>query len=278
MLDDAGFQAAALTAVLLSLVALVMGRGRAVRGAPAVAVIAALVGYSVDNELRGLLVMGLALLAVGAWLGDSWGPAAVGVGLAIPGAVLVAVSLPERAPTWVGIVTFGAVVLAGRSVDRFDQRAPRFAAAFLMVAAAAIYVCVPETDPVRPLLGAFGVTALLALFPRLAMLPGAAMAAAGLLCWSAAAGGYPRPGSVVGALACVGVAALSRAIVALRGTRRWIAAGVAVALVVYCARVAGLFDSAWAAAGLALLGFVIATAALALMFGTDVFKLTSRER
>ncbi len=261
VLDDAGFQAAVLTAVLLAGVVVVMARGSGdLRGAPAIAVLATLVGYSVEERLETQFVVGLAVLAAGAWTtrrARSFAPKCIA---AAPGAILVAVSLPEPVPLWAAILAFGAIVLFGPAAERFDERAPRPAALFLLVAAAGIYVGVPETDPVRPLLGAFGVAALLALFPRLATLPGAASAAVGVLVWTAAAGGYPRPGSVVGGLACVGVVVFAPTLAAARGARQWLIAGVLLALVLFCARVAGFEESGWVAAGLTALGFVVAGA------------------
>ena len=53
---------------------------------------------------------------------------------------------------------------------------------------------------------------------------------------------------------------LARALVAAPGTRQWLIAGVLVALVLFCARVAGFEESGWVAAGLAALGFVVSGA------------------
>jgi hypothetical protein len=266
VLDDAGFQTALLAAVILSVIAVVMARGdRDLRGAPAIAVLASLVGYSVAPHLEFLLVVGLAFLAAGAWLTRPR-PFVLRSAAAAPGAVLVALSLPEPVPNWAGCLAVAAIVLLDPMVERFDARAPRLAAPFLLVAAVGIYVCVPETDAVRPLLGAFGVAAVLAGFPRLASLPGAASAAGGLLVWTAAAGGYPRPGSVVGAVACVGAVVFGRPLVAARGARRWLIGGIVVVLVVFCARVAGFEESAWDAAGLTALGYV---GAAALVYATS---------
>lgn len=277
VLDDAGFEAALLTAVLLAVVVVVMARGdRDLRGAPAIAVLATLVGYSVEERLEILLVVGLTVLAAGAWTtrrgrpprrsgtepsrGSGTEPFVLKSVAAVPGAILVAVSLPDPVPTWAGVLTFAAIVLVGPAAEGFDERAPRLSAPFLLVTALGIYFCVPETDAVQPLLGAFGVAALLALFSRLATLRGAASTAAGLLVWTAAAGGYPRSGSVVGGVACVGVVVLTPALVSARGTKQWLQAGVLVALVLFCARVAGFEESAWVAAGLITLGFAVAGA------------------
>jgi hypothetical protein len=255
VLDDAGFQTALLAAVLLSVVVLVMARGdRDLRGAPAIAVLATLVGYSVASHLEVLLVVGLAALAAGAWA-TRRGPFLLRSAAAAPGAVLVALSLPDPVPTWAGCLAVAAIVPLDPVIERFDTRAPRLAAPFLLVAAVGIYVCVPETNAARALLGGFGVAALLAGFPRLGPLPGAASAAGGLLVWTAAAEGFPRPGSVVGAVACVGTVVFAPALVAARGATRWLIGGAVVALVAFCARVAGFEESAWVAVGLTALGY-----------------------
>jgi hypothetical protein len=59
----------------------------------------------------------------------------------------------------------------------------------------------------------------------------------------------------VGAVACVGAVVFAPALVAARGAMRWLIGGAVVALVAFCARVAGFEESAWVAAGLTALGY-----------------------
>src|SRR5439155_6333019 len=118
VLDDAGFQTALLAAAILSVAAVVMARGDGdLRGAPAIAVLASLVGYSVAPHLEFLLAVGLAFLAAGAWVTRS-GPFVVRSAAAGPGAVLVALSLPAPVPTWAGYLAVAAIVLLDPLVER----------------------------------------------------------------------------------------------------------------------------------------------------------------
>ena len=113
--------------------------------------LAILVGYSVEGLYQTLLVVGLAVLSAGAWTTRRAQPFIVKSMAAAPGAILVAVSLPEPVPPRVGVLVFGAIVLFGPTAEGFDGRAPRLAAPFLLVAVVGIYICVPETNAVRPL-------------------------------------------------------------------------------------------------------------------------------
>ena len=92
--------------------------------------------------------------------------------------------------------------------------------------------------------------------------------AVGAILWTAAYDGFPRPGAIVGAAACVGVLALAWPIRRLtdrseptRGLQLFVFV-VHVGLVLFASRVAGLREDAWVAAVLAAVGFIVAAAVL----------------
>jgi len=270
VVDDPGFQAAALACALLAVLVVVRGRARDVRGAPAIAVLAALVGWSVDYRLDARLVVALAALALGAAFGPRRGSVLVRIAALVPGAALLGIAVPDRVPVWVALAAAALTLAVAAPAETLDRLAPRLAPLVFAVAVAGIYVCVPEADAARPALGAFGVAALLAVLPGLDALPGSSAAAVGLLAWTTAVGGYPRPGSVVGGLGCIVAALLVRLAAQARGWRLALAGVVAAGLVVYCARVAGFEQSAGAALALAVPGFAVALGVYAVVLGRSL--------
>jgi hypothetical protein len=129
-----------------------------------------------------------------------------------------------------------------------------------------MYWAVPDTEQAMPVLGAFLAVAVLAVDPAAPPSPGGAAAAVGLLSWTAAVGGWGRPASTVGAIACLGVPVLVplvRRHARLTGIRIALTLGaVQVALVVVAARAAGLRDSVAAAAAISAVTLVAAGAVL----------------
>ena len=246
-------------------VALVVVRARhrhAEPGVALVAVLACLVGLRVGHLLPAALVVGLALLLLGEWLTRDalfWARA----GAALPGALVVAASFRDGWPFWIRVVVAGSTIVGGGLVDHADRVVPRLVPALFAIGAVGLYLCVPDTEAPKALLGALLVGALVGLEPRIRSTLGATTLT-GLFVWVAGVGGVGRAGSVVGGIACLGVLLLVPLV-------RWRAASrvavivlvvVQCALVVYVARVAGFEDSAWTALALCIPAFAIAAVVL----------------
>jgi hypothetical protein len=129
-----------------------------------------------------------------------------------------------------------------------------------------IYLGAPDTEITKLVLGALVPVVFLGLVPRLRS-SSATASLMGLVVWLAVLEGRGRPGAVVGSIACLGVilvaplvhwrATAPQALVALVATQAL--------LVLYVSRVAGLRESAWAAAALCVPAFVVAGVVLALV-------------
>ena len=143
-------------------------------------------------------------------------------------------------------------------MERVGDRTPRLVLVVLVVAVIGISVCVPDTQLVQPALGGFLGAAFVLLDPELAGWSGGTSVAGGLLLWLSAADGYSRLGSVVGAMACAAAVLLLAAFATGRREPALPALAVPVVFIVFCARVAGLRDSAWAAALLVAIAVVVA--------------------
>ena len=201
----------------------------------------------------------------------------------VVGAAILVGALPDAVPGWVAFVVFATVIPVAPVVELRARRWARLAPVVMLGAVAGIYACVPETDFVRPLLGASVVVAFLALLPgadvdvvRLGLARLGWGVVAGLAVWGGAVGSFTRAGGVIGALGLRGGAG-----VLPRGARARVSGGAAPGgwrrpppplLVVWCSRVAGLRESGWLAALLVALGFGVA----ALVVATTA--LTSRHR
>ncbi len=105
------------------------------------------------------------------------------------------------------LVAAGAAVFGGLLAVAADRRAPRLVPALLACGALGVYLCVPDTEAPKALLGALLAAAVLGLEPRLRHRLGFA-AVAGLVAWIAVYGGVGRSGSVVGGIASLGVVVL----------------------------------------------------------------------
>jgi hypothetical protein len=169
-------------------------------------------------------------------------------------------------------------VVAGALLADFDRRwrAHGLAPPLLAVTAAGIYATVPDVEAALVVLGATLPVALLgwpgrwrrgtaaAASPPPSLGVVGALAVAGLLAWTVAAGGAGRPGSVVGGSLCLGVLAVEplarlveprRRSALLRGPVGLTALGAHLVLVAVAARVVGRAETVVAAlpaAGLTL--------------------------
>ena len=159
-----------------------------------------------------------------------------------------------------------AVAAVAAALAAFDRRwrRPRLAPALLAVTAAGIWATVPDTEAALVLLGATVAMTLLGwpspLAGRAAGPPpgygvAGSVAVAAVLVWAVATGGTPRPGSVVGSLACLGLLAVEPVARGLDPRRRspldpvarrpglaWAALAAQVALVAMASRVVGRLE------------------------------------
>jgi hypothetical protein len=224
------------------------------------------------------LVQGLAALAgAGLVAGMVPVPRIAGTLLAIPGAWLLTSRGDLVEAEWIRILVLAATVVGGTLVADFDRRWRHagFPPVLLAVSVVGVYFSVPETSHASVLLGATLPLMLLGWPRALAGLGSAgAYAATGLLAWTAAAGGWTRPSSIVGGVACLGlllVEPLSRAVrpavsslLDAVARRWWGAVPVAAShlLLVYVAsRWAGLQQSVDSAALIVTLELCLAVAA-----------------
>jgi hypothetical protein len=266
VLGDAAFWTAFVIAAAGTLVVwLRMRRFETEPGVWFVVLVASFAALRSDLLLPNPLVVAIVMLALGEYLARELSPWARAVAFA-PGATVLGASLPDIWPFWIRAVTAVAAVVAGVLVVEADRRSPRSVPLLLAIGALGVYLCVPDTDAPKVLVGALFAAAAVRLVPRLR--PRCVFAAVvGFFVWVAAFGGVGRPGSVVGGIACLGVVLLmplvrwstsNRALVALLVV-------VQVALVVYVSRVAGFERSAWDAAGLTLVAFAVSGVVLALV-------------
>lgn len=165
-----------------------------------------------DPDLSAGLAAGLALLAAaGVAAGAMRRPAVFTAALGAPGAWFVAYQSGLVDTAWVRVaVTLGA--LTGGSLAAVAEQPPGRAGLgppLLALSALGVYFTVPDTEEAMVLLAAAGPVAVLGWPLRIAALgTGGAMAAAGLLAWTVAAGGYGRSSSIVGGLGCLGLLVL----------------------------------------------------------------------
>ena len=225
---------------------------------------AALMALPVARAIPSEVLLGLALLGLAGLLTNVLSHSVVlQVGVAVPGAWLITGELAEVYSGWIVWLLFGAMAVGGTLVASGDQRlrSPILGPGLFAISLAGVFLDVPDTEEMLVLLGVMAPLVLLGWPLGLSRLGGAgSYMAVGTLIWAAAWGGIGRPGSVLGAIACLGVLLLVP--LAYRGgeaisATSWPAL-VAVHLVVVgvASRVAGFRADAWEAA-------VIAVAALA---------------
>jgi hypothetical protein len=258
VLRDGGFWIAVVIAgVGAALVWLRLRHGGIEPGFAIAAIVAGVVGLRVDDLLPVPLVVGLAMLVGGERLARDGTPLALAVAL-LPGALVLGASLPDGWPFWMRVVAVATAAVGGVIAAGTQQQVPRSVPLLLGIGAVGVYLCVPDTEAATVLLGALVGVAALVLVPNLQPSLGLP-AVVGLFAWVAAHGGLGRPGSVVGAVGCLGV-------VVLLPFARWRArrphriidlAAVQILLVAWESRVAGFEQSAWAALGLTLAAFAL---------------------
>jgi hypothetical protein len=160
-------------------------------------------------------------------------PEVVGPILAVPGAWILAFRADVVEVDWIRALVAAAAVVGGMLVADFDRRwrTTGFSPVLMCVAAVGLYFTVPDTEQATVLLAVALPLSLLGGPPALARLGSAgSYAAAGLVAWTAAAGGVGRPSSIVGGVACLGlliIEPLARALSPAGGSllgaveRRW---------------------------------------------------------
>ena len=171
-------------------------------------VVATGLGMQLVRPLHQNLLIGLALLAVAGAI-FPWTrrvPFLPGL-VALPGAWLIGRSdLPG--PGWVVPLVIVVIALGGAAISWFDENGGGSPLPMLLfaIAAAGVWVTVPDTEEALLLLGAMAAPTLVAWPLRLARLgPIGAHTLIGLYMWVVAWGGRGREGSVVGATAALGM-------------------------------------------------------------------------
>ncbi len=199
-------------------------------------------GYPVIDDLPGALLGGLTVLFVAGELAERTpNPKLIGITLAVPGALLVGFAEPFPGPGWVRPLVIGVVAVAGPLAADFDRRAGRLGVgpALWLLTVAGLYWTVPDTERVRPLIGAAVPLAVTGWPGRTSRMGGGGICAAvGLFVWVAGIEGRGRPGSIVGAAASLGLFVaepLGRALT----RRRWQPLSKAVSLPVFALSVVG---------------------------------------
>ncbi|MCU1430158.1 MAG: hypothetical protein JWL83_4158 [Actinomycetia bacterium] len=212
-----GLLTSALACGLVLLVGMFTVRGRAsVAGVPfVVACIVTFEGFGPFAEIARVptrVLIGLAALVAG---GLAVRLAALPFGgavlLFLPGGLVLGYGTGLAAPGWpawvqplvaIGTAVGGALVADTDRARRHVSLGP----ILLAVAIAGVAATVPDTEHIAVLLGA-AVPLLVWAFPMpvASLGPEGAAAATGLLLWVAAIDGRGRPGSIVGALGCLGL-------------------------------------------------------------------------
>ncbi len=229
--------------------------------------LAVLGGWAGTSSLEILpsgLLWGLVVLALGGELADRTpNPKAIGVVFALPGAFLVGLAQEFPGPSWSKWCVIGVVAIGGPLAADLDRRSARLGLGPLLwlITVAGVYWTVPDTERVRPLIGAAVPLAFTGWPTRWSRMgAGGIGASIGLLTWVAAIEGRGRPGSIVGAAASLGlflaepigrlvakgrVAALSRSMTI--GAYEWCLLGSQLLVVGYASRVVGLQETGGAA-------------------------------
>lgn len=254
--------------------------------APVAGLLMAAAAWLALDELFGMpREMGLVLgaLAVAGAVDDLLDvPMVVRFLLPVPGALLFATQVETSAPGWYAAAAAVAIVVGGALAAEFDLRYPRqgLGPPFVALAAAGVFATVPDTEHARALVAAFGIVAVLGWPLRLCRLGSAgALATLGLVAWVAGMDGFAREGSLVGALACVGllVAEPAAMLLARTPTRRGLgflggewwtaipAIGLQVGAVYVASRVAGFRDLPSEAAAIAGAGLAASMVAMVVL-------------
>ena len=201
-----------------------------------------------------------------AWASREGAGFVIGGVTVLAGTVVLLTAYPDRIPAWVVVVVFLALVPIAPVLELRARRWDRLAPVALLGTVLGVYLCVPDTELVRPLVGAALVGACLTFVPDVSATQVGSGVVVAFTLWAVGIEGYARPGSVFGAIGCVAALALFPATETsiadtLRSRSWWFRMGVVALLVLWCSRVAGIVHSGWFAAFLVALGFVVAVGA-----------------
>ena len=167
------------------------------------------IGSTGTDVIPSGLLWGLLVLVVGGELADRTpNPIFIGIVFSVPGAVLIGLSRDFPGPAWTKWVVIGVVAIGGPLAADLDRRTARLGLGPLLwlVAVAGLYWTVPDTERVRPLIGAAVPLAFCGWPKRWSRMgAGGIGAAIGVFTWVAAVEGRGRPGSIVGAAASLGL-------------------------------------------------------------------------
>ena len=237
--------------------------------------VSTLVALRLSGPIDLLVWIGFVVLVAGTGLARAVGMKAWLMSLAsIPGAALLALTVYDD-PAWASALVLVAVPVAGLLVVNFEARHSDegLGVVFYAMAAIGLFFAVPDTELPRALMAVCLPIAFLA-WPRIrvSLGPEGAYLSIALFLWITSVGGVARPGSIVGAAACLGYLVLEPVIVAwkrnLAGFPRFPTrnqSGVALAwlsqflVVILCSRIAARFHSAAAAVTVVVLVFILAT-------------------
>jgi hypothetical protein len=258
LLSSTGFVVALLMSGGVSLFAVLIARGTVRSAALGLAVvIAAFAGLAAEDVLPGALLVAVFLLA-GARIVAASRSFAVRAATLAPGGVVLVTLAATGTPGWARGLVFAAVLVASPASEIVDRRFAPLTFTFIAISSLGVYATVPDTEQARSLVGALLPVAAAALASRRAESVGPNVSVA-LVAWVGLVGGVARPGSVVGAVGCLGVLALGP--LCRRGTPVLLIV-LQVALVGVSSRVAGLRYSAWTAAAVVVPVMLMAALAL----------------
>lgn len=280
------FLVAAAAAVVLAIASLALRRFALERALLPLAGLASAAGVAAglhsSDYWSGDLLIGLAVLAGGGLAITVLGPlvdapVAIGLVVAIPGALILGSDSDVTTFGWAQAFSVVAIVVGATLVADFDhyQAHAGFGPVFMAVTALGVYYTVPDTEEAVALVGATLPLILIALPKPLASLGRAgSFAMVGAVVWLASVDGRGRASAIVGAVACLGVMLLDPLLDRLLPARdehvvrpwSWQPLSVAaihVALVGIASRVAGTRESLGGAIAIIVVAFVAAAVALA---------------
>lgn len=191
----------ALTLVAVAVARLIHARGLTLDqvGVAYIAVATASLSFAGPASLS--LVIAMAVLLGGGIL--ALRTPVAGVAVQVVGAAVLSYSLPDRPLMQAAVLLF--IPLAGLVVADFARRRPNLAGGLIAISVLGLFMTVPDTSGALVLLVATVLFVPGVLPAGSTAGPAAAPALVGLMIWVALEGGITRPGSVVGAIAGLGV-------------------------------------------------------------------------
>ena len=250
-------------------------------------------GYQRTDTLPSGLLWGLAILMVGGEIADRTpNPKIIGFVCAAPGAYLVGTAQAFPGPDWSKWVVIGTVAVGAPLAADLDRRSARLGLGPILwlIAVAGVYWTVPDTERMRPLIGAALPLAFTSWPKRWSRMgAGGVGAAVGLLLWVASIEGRGRNGSIVGAGACLGlfvaepigrvltkgrIATLSRSMKV--GTYECCLLAAQLVVVGYASRVVGLAQSGGTAVALLIPAVPVSVAVGGLIRASERLRPRSR--